>query len=311
MKNKFLKRQEAYNKKREKEYIEKLKLDDEAYKKKLMELYNSTMDRIVREIEADYARFADKEGLAMEEAMRKIEDFDVSKFYKKAEKYVKTKDFSDQANEELRAYNLKMRVSRLDLMKREILLETVDLANKEAKMLEKRLGETVRKEVARQAGILGLSKEMRKNIIKSGSSIIDSSFQGATFSQRIWANNRELRSKLQTGLERSIIQGHHPRKWAKSLEDLVYEDVGKKANYYAERLAITETARIQTEVSKECIKSAGYEKYIWIAEEDDRTCPFCMAKDDEVFTLEGSKIGINLPPLHPHCRCAIASWYED
>ncbi len=37
----------------------------------------------------------------------------------------------------------------------------------------------------------------------------------------------------------------------------------------------------------------------------------CGAMDDKVFSIKGSAIGANLPPLHPFCRCSVAAYEDD
>ena len=310
----FIARQIAYTKERELAHITKSLQDDAAYKKDLIALYNRTQDRIEKELAAQYLRYARKEGLTMDEAMVRISKFDADRFSKKAASLVQSMDFSEEANDLLRQYNLKMRVSRLELMKREILLETTALADQEVKMLEKKLSDVAMEELERQAGILNLSKATRAGIARNADRIVRTNMHSASFSQRIWANQAELTNRLAEGLERSILQGVHPHVWARDLRELVRKemaDTGKQnAVYAANRIAVTETARVQTETAIESYRRGGYMKYIWITEMDERTCEVCGPLDGEIFDVEGSEIGGDLPPMHPFCRCSVAAYFD-
>ena len=250
----------------------------------------------------------------MDEAMMRISRFDADAFSKKAAELVKNMDFTPEANDLLRQYNLKMRVSRLELMKREMLLETVQLADSEVKMLHRKLIEEVQKEAERQASILQLTKETRKAIVKSADTIVRTNMYSASFSQRVWANHSELINRLAEGLERSILQGEHPTVWARNLRDLLTKemaDTGKEnALYAANRIAVTETARVQSETAQESFHKGGFEKMIWITEMDERTCDVCGPMDGEIFDVDGAQIGGELPPMHPFCRCSVAAYYE-
>lgn len=250
----------------------------------------------------------------MDEAMMRISKFDADAFSKKAAELVKNTDFTPEASDLLRQYNLKMRVSRLELMKREVLLETATLADKEVKMLHSKLIEEVEKEAERQASILKLSKETRKSIIKSAERIVRTNMYSATFSQRIWANQAQLINRLAEGLERSILQGEHPSVWGRNLRDLLTKemaDTGKEnALYAANRIAVTETARVQSETALESFRKGGFAKMIWITEMDERTCDVCGPLDGEIFDVDGAQIGGELPPMHPFCRCSVAAYYE-
>ncbi|WP_055078765.1 minor capsid protein [Lagierella massiliensis] len=296
--------------KREKEYQEYLKKTDQAYDEKLIRLYNQAMDRIAREIERQYANYAKGEGITIDEAMDKVSRFEAEEFEEKAKKYVKELDFSERANYELKLYNLKIRTSRLELMKREMLLETIALADKESKMLEKRLGEIVREEINRQSAILGLSKEVRLRLIKIAAVIVASNFHGANFSDRIWANREELQKQLEIGLTRTILQGENHMLWTKKLENLMTDNGKQNALYNAKRIASTEVSRAFSEASLAAYKESGFKKYIWIAEQDSRTCSICNALDGEVFDVDRSIIGSDTPPVHPFCRCTTAAYEE-
>ena len=75
------------------------------------------LDRMQKEIDGFYMRYAGRNGLTKQEAMKKASEMDVTKFADKAAKAVKEKDFSHATNEWLKVYNLKMKVSRLELLK--------------------------------------------------------------------------------------------------------------------------------------------------------------------------------------------------
>ena len=313
-KDEIIAKQIEHTKKRVLEHIAKNVEDDAAYKEELIKLYNRTRERIEKELAALYLLYAAKEGLTMDEAMLRISRFDADAFSKKAAELSKNQDFSEEANALLRQHNLKIRVSRLELMKRVMLLETVRLADREIKMLHTKLIEKVEKEAERRANIMRLSKETRQSIIKNAERIVLASFYSATFAQRIWANHTKLTNRLAEGLERSILQGENSSVWARSLRDLLTKemaDTGKEnALYAANRIAVTETARVQSETAQESFRKGGFEKMIWITEMDERTCDVCGPMDGEIFDVDGAQIGGELPPMHPFCRCSVAAYYE-
>lgn len=196
----------------------------------------------------------------------------------------------------------------------EIELDGLKLYDKEDAMLRKRLQKEAMDEVERHAGILGLSETTRKSLIRGVVKVINGNFHGAPFSSRIWANKNELVARLQVGLERSLLQGEHPDRWARLFTDLVSAEMGETAGralFAARRLAITESARVMSEIQLNSFEKGGFTKYIWITEMDERTCPVCSALDEEVFDIDRSEIGANLPPLHPFCRCSIAAFVDE
>lgn len=308
-------RQIEYTKERELAHIAENLKNDAAYKKELIKLYNRAQNRIEKELSALYLRYAAKEGLTMDEAMMRISRFDADAFSKKAAELMKNQDFSEEANALLRQYNLKMRVSRLELMKREMLLETVQLADQEVKMLHAKLIEEIEKEVERQASILRMSKETRQSIIKDAERIVWTSFYSATFAHRIWANQTQLINRLSEGLDRSILQGENPNVWASNFRDVLTKemaDTGKKnALYAAILIAVTETARVQSRTAQESSRKSGSGKLIWITEMDERTCGVCAPRDGTIIDADGAQVGVELPPMHPFCRCDVVDYDEQ
>ena len=131
-----------------------------------------------------------------------------------------------------------------------------------------------------------------------------SSVAGATFSDRIWANQVELRNEVNQAIERALIRGEHPRKSAASIKRLIRDEYGKKQRA-AERILITETARAQTIAGVEAFKKAEVDKMMWIAEPD--ACPICSDMDGKVFSIDTSELTI---PAHPFCRCSYAGYVE-
>lgn len=312
--NQAIDKEVSYTRKRELAFIRDSIIADGLYLGKLKELYKRVSISLQADIKNQYLRYAGKEGLDINAAYEKASKMDVKAFAEKAKRYVETRDFSDQANAELRLYNLKMRTSRIELMKREIELHGLKLYDEEYQLLATRLSKDSIKEIERQAGILGLSEPTRKALLRNVDKIILGDFQGAPFSSRIWANKEELVSRLQVGLERSLLLGEHPYQWANRLAELVDKETGVKgggALFKAHRLAITESARVMTEVQMDSFRRGGYSKYVWISEIDHRTCPICEAMDGRIFDAEKSAIGGNLPPLHPFCRCSIAAAVDD
>ena len=279
--------------------------DDEAYKKKLTTLYNTAMTDIQKDIDADILRYANKENLSLAEAKKKISKFDVESFASKAEKYVKEKDFSELATQELRAYNITMRTNRLELLQAEIGLNTISLANEEQKMLTARLTETAINEYVRQAGILGESVPDRKTLARIAKSIVDAEFRNVEFSNNIWQNQKELQEGLENVIRRTLINGENPRVGARKLRELVKKEF-KLKKYAADRIAITETARIQGATQKASYEDYGFDEYEYISEPG--ACDVCKPLDGKTFKVKDAQPGKNFIPMHPHCKCSTSAY---
>lgn len=301
-----------YELEREKRHIENKIKDDLIYKKELTKLYNRSLDEIEKRLNYLYTRYAQKEKLALEEAMKIADKTDIKDFEKRVKKYVKNKDFSNTANSDLRLYNFKMRVSRLELMKYEIMLENMKLHGAETEMLYGRLKDELLEESKRQTGILGLGDNVLKKVLKDQEAIINGDFKGTSFSNRIWVNGQELQSNLENGLHRSLILGENPRQWSNMMSEHLKKnmaDTGKQnALFNAFRLAVTEASRVQITTGLKLMKEGGYDKYIWIAEPG--ACHICAPYNNQVFDMKEANIGDTVPPMHPFCRCSVAAYFD-
>lgn len=280
--------------------------DEAEYQRHIEEIYQNMINEIEKEINGFYGKYARKEGITMAEAKKRAAKLDIEAYDRKAAKYVKEKNFSKQANEEMRLYNLTMKVNRLELLKAQIGLEMVAGFDELQKYYEEKLTDRTISEFERQAGILG--KTIQDNA-KAANAIVNASFHNATFSDRIWMYQDMLKNELNSLLQTGLIQGQHPRKLATHLR----KRFGVSQSN-AERLMITEMARVQTEAQKQSFDRNGFEEYTFLAL--GTACPICRALDGKHFKVSKMMSGTNAPPMHPNCRCSVAAYegsedYED
>lgn len=285
---------------REEEALRHYIKDEKQYDRQIQNIYKDMLDNIQKEIDGFYGRYASKEGISINEAKKRVTEADIKAYERKAKRYVKEKDFSKQANEEMRLYNLTMKVNRLELLKANIGLDLV----KGHDELDRYIGEILQgrtmEELERQAGILGNTITINS---KMAHAIPNSSFHNATFSDRIWMHQSLLKADLSKLLQTGLIQGKNPRVLAREIESRF-----NTSRYNAERLMRTELARVQIEVQKASLERNGFTQFEFLA--NSSCCDICQEKNKRIFKLDDFKYGDNAPPLHPHCRCTIAP-YED
>lgn len=285
---------------RELEHIKKMIKDDAALAKRLKKLQLQAMEDIQEQIEAFFGRYAENEGITMDDVRQRVSKIDIEKYAKKAERYVKEKNFSKRANEEMSIYNLTMKVNRLELLKLNIELELFAMTSEEERILLDALTRNAKGEYKRQSGILGESLNFNEKSIER---IVNSSFLSAKWSDRLWDNQDALRSELDRLLSRGIVQGENPRKLARELRKKFTASVAN-----SERLLRTEMARVQQDVFQDSMEQAEFDSYEFIAEPD--ACPICKVLDGKIFQLKDAEIGINAYPIHPNCRCSQAAAFD-
>nr|DAJ39715.1 MAG TPA: minor capsid protein [Caudoviricetes sp.] len=263
----------------------------------LSSLYQESYDRLQSEIDRFYMTYAGKEGLTKQEAMKRASEFDVTKFNDKARQAVKNKDFSNKTNSMLRTYNLKMKVSRLELLKAELALEMQNLTADVNQVFDKARADEFLNEYKRQAGILGISSGGAEKRMKS---ILDADFYGQNFSSRVWG-----RTGLHANLQRDVFS---------SLNRIYTDMMGYKqeakllANRYgtskenAKRLLKTEIARINADTQLAMLKDNGFTHMIYVAEPG--ACDICGPLDRKAIPIDKVEKGVNMFPMHPNCRCS-------
>lgn len=295
MANKQIIDNQRYNAER-KAQAELLKRDLER-DKILAQLYQESYDRMQKEIDGFYVRYAGREGLTKQEVMKRVSEIDVRKFNAKAAKAVKEKDFSHGTNEWLRTYNLKMKVSRLELLKAELALEIQNLTADANEIFDKARIDEYLNEYKRQAGILGISSSGSKKRMEA---ILGADFYGQKFSARVWGG-RGLRATLQRDVFGSLNRIYTDMMGYKQ----EMKRLGKKygtSEQNAKRLLKTEIARINADTQYDMLKDNGFTHMIFVAEPG--ACDICGPLDQKAIPIDEVEKGVNMYPMHPNCRCS-------
>lgn len=132
------------------------------------------------------------------------------------------------------------------------------------------------------------------------------------FSDAIWSDIDQLKARLDSVLVRSIANGESNQKTATQFTDLVRKDI-ENQKYVTERVARTESAKVEFQVQWSLAKSQGFKYVQWHAEPE--ACFTCnnIANDNPTKYGEGVYPINDVPdiPVHPNCRCSISTYYPD
>lgn len=263
----------------------------------ITELYQESYDRLQAQIDKFYLGYAGREGLTKQEAMKRASEFDVTKFAERARKAVKEKDFSHKTNTWLRVYNLKMKVSRLELLKAELDLEINSLTSNLDEVFDKARRSEYLAEFKRQAGVLGISSKGAKKRIEA---ILDADFYGQSFSSRVWGKNG-LQSQLQKDVFASLNRIYTDMNgYQKEMKRLAERYNTSESS--AKRLLKTEIARINADTDHAVLKDNGFTHMIFVAESG--ACDICKPLDNTAVPIDKVEKGVNMFPMHPNCRCS-------
>lgn len=290
-----------YWRKREEDALRHYISEERKYDKELKKIYADMLAECRAEIDRFYGKYAAAEKITITEAKRRVAKLDIEAYERKAKRYVKEKNFSQRANEEMRLYNATMKINRLEMLKANIGLELISGHDELDRFMAEVLKGRTMDELTRQAGILG--KTIRGNA-KMANSIVNASFHNATFSQRVWSNLALLQNELNQLLQRGLIQGKNPKGLARDLRKAFDSSV-----YHSERLMRTELARVQIDAQKKSFEENGFEHYEFIA--NANCCDSCQRLNGKHFEVKKMTPGENAAPLHPNCRCSVAAWEDS
>ena len=301
---------------KEEEWIKENLSNDEAFNRQLQVYYDQAINNIDEMIKANTDLITDK-------ATGKVTEADVRSYETKAKSIVleaqkrlkagqkvQYGDYDKQINNHLKIYNATMRINRLEWIKSNIGLEMVQLGLNVDADLRDKLSADYQKEIKRQSGIMGESVgKLSSSSITA--QIILAQTKGATFSQRLWANQDVLKSKLDQVIANGIIQGQSNQRVARNLRDQLKSTVDNQ-RYVTERLARTESSRVQAQAEILSMKGNGFKYCIWI--DEPRACAECkqIANKDNGWG-KGVYLVDDVPflPAHPNCRCVLSAYWVE
>lgn len=311
---------------REREWQLKQLKNDDKFNQELKRYYDQLIVGIKKEIDREVASLASRNETSIDNARAAVTGADISAYESEAQAlvhqadlmraaghHVTYDDFSDEVNERMRIYNATMRINRLELLKSQIGLRMIECGMQVDQAVQDKVSKDYTDELKRQAGILNVtakndqlwtSSDVAKQIMVQ--------FNGATFSQRIWANQDALKATLDAVISVGVIQGKNPRQMAKLLKDQVRATINNH-RYVTERIARTESARVQHAAQVKSLTDNGYRWCKWYAEPG--ACRVCreIADNDNYDKGFGVYPIDEVPeiPVHPNCRCSISAFWSD
>lgn len=281
------------------------KLDIKA-EKELRRIAEATLHDVEQAIFSFYAKYADKEGLTVAEAKKKIDKFDVQAFQSKAKQYVKNKDFSKKANEELRLYNTKMYINREELLKAQIGTLMVLMTADSEQLITEHITDNIYAYLKQQSGILGEKVVITDEVLQA---IINMKYFGSSWSDKLWTNQEVLQKKVEKMVSNMLLRGRHPNEFVAEVRKTYTE----RSTYEIKRILLTEATRARTEAQvlyfKETLGDDGTVEYN--AKRDERTSVICKSLDGKKIKVKDIKPGINAPPMHPFCRSFLVESNKD
>nr|DAT01028.1 MAG TPA: minor capsid protein [Caudoviricetes sp.] len=270
---------------------------DKDYKKKIDELYKKNIKAAQKEIERVVAKNSgDKVDINNLKTRADVNDIDsLGEDFKKYQ----DQELNYYEKEQIKNTNVSRRMSKLEYLYAFALLKTFRNSRQEQKNLETHLKAEVKEEKKRLQEDYGFKQ------LALPPDVIERFFKAKDYEDFIWANQQDLVADIKKGIRRTIYKGEHPYKWSRTL-DKQLKKMTDNYSYMANRIAVTETTKIQIACQIDSFKNNEYSKAMWVCE--PTACHDCMPFDGIVFDIDSSH---EVPPMHPFCRCSLAPVYSE
>ena len=129
---------------------------------------------------------------------------------------------------------------------------------------------------------------------------------GKTFSDRIWKDQKTLVDELYKEFTVSATRGANLKEAARRMSRKM--DVSYKKCL---RLLNTEDSFFSNKAVMDAYQNTTAEEYMILATLDRRTCDICGDQDTKHYKIKDAKVGVNMPPFHPNCRCTTVVYFGD
>lgn len=279
----------------------------ETIERELASYYRASLGRIQTEIAALYGRFAVDNELTMAEARKLLKGNEFRQWRMDIQEYVKKIEATgDKGLErELNVLAMRSRISRLDKLYSETLVELDKLGRKVSKSMKSFLTDAYKDNYYHGLYDIAKAGELQNAVSKVDSKALEdvlrTRWSGKNYSERIWKNQKLLAQTIKDEMMTAVHRGESVEKISKRVAKRM--DVGISN---ARRLVRTELNFVNNQAAFESIEDAGMKYYRFIATLDRRTSDKCRSMDGKVFYLQEREYGVNIPPLHPNCRSTIA-----
>ena len=275
--------------------------------KELSALYRDTFRSIEKEVNDFMMKYAVDHKLDYATVTLMLTPIDLAEYNQRIEElYAMYRDTgSEYIKIEIDRLNARAKITRLQALQDAINVELTKVTHEYQMTLEDTLIGLFTEQYKEVSELLGImAPVINREVIKT---IIEYPYAGKMFSDRIWDNKDALVKHIKQNLTAGIIRGDSIQKMSRQLKkdlNVLY--------YQAERLVRTETNYAMNQGHLKGYADSGVvEKYEFLAAIDSRTSKLCKNQNGKVYKLSDAVVGVNFPPLHPHCRSTVVPVLED
>lgn len=293
------------NQKERNEWIERAKqrvldnaeITDQSVKE-IMFLFDEAAWQMETEINAMFQKYATENGLTNAETSKMLTGSEYSRWRKGIDEYLKEAEGDSATLLELNTLAAKSRISRKEQMLASVYKTMITLSGDTETKLTDLLGDIYKTNYYRGCydvqSILGVGFNVSKVDETMLFRILKHPWSGKNYSQALWENTDKLATLAKRELTLGFMTGASVQKMAKEINDVM-----GKGRYAAERLARTESSYFANQGRQESYRELGVKEYTFLG----GGCEDCLALNGQDFLVDEAESGVNLPPIHPNCKC--------
>ena len=282
---------------------------------KLKTAYELASERMQSDLEAFYGRYAKNNNMSLADARATLDRNRIKSFRDSQNRYIKYIE-SIKVNNKSQAFidmasrlAAKSNVTRIEEIQSKIRFELEKLAIDQHKNMTKGMKkayQTAHDDTADniQKGInvkVTFTNVSGKQLEKA----VQTKWIGDNFSDRIWSDKEALVTQLERMLPQEFVRGRGVDEIARDLSQRMDVSFSNCV-----RLVRTEMNYITNQGTLASMDEAGFTEYDYEAILDDRTSAICQELNGQTFKISEAEAGVNLPPMHPHCRSTIVPHFE-
>ena len=277
--------------------------------------YTAAERALERNIAAWYQRFADNNGISLQEAQKWLSGKDLEEFKWDVNQYIRygqENAVNGPWAKQLENASSRRHISRLESLKVQIQQQIEELHGGTVESLTKTLENIYSDsyyhtafEVQKGIGVGWSFDKLNQRLIDK---VINNpwSQSGERFSDTIWKNKQKLLKEMETDLTQEIILGKDPQKIIDSMSKKLHTSKSVTG-----RLVMTESAFFSQQAQHDAFGELDVEKYEIVATLDSRTSELCREMDGKVFKMSEWQVGVTAPPFHPWCRTTTVPHFDD
>lgn len=280
----------------------------DAYTKELIFLYDEAANQIETEISAMYTKYAKDNLLTDAEASKLLSGKEYSQWKKSISEYIKdvaTEGKGSRILLELNTLSAKSQLSRKEQLLSNIYRNMMDLARDSSTKLSDLLGDLLKTNYYRNCYTVQQGVGIGFNIAKINDrllkQVLEFPWSGKNFSQTLWENTDKLAALAKREVTLGFINGSSVQKMAKEVNDIM-----GKGKYAAERLVRTESSYFANQGEVMGYQEMGIDQYEFLG----AGCEICQSLNGMIFDVSEAEAGINLPPIHPNCKCTTKASFK-